>query len=101
MSWSLYIGTENPVSSHTYNLSAMWRRAGMFENASSELDGLTGAVIAERADQALVKALREREAFEALNPANGWGDYEGFVRTLADLALAAHANPDDTADWFG
>lgn len=35
----------------------------------------------------------EPDAYREMNPANGWGDYEGALRYLRDLAEACAAHP--------
>lgn len=101
MSWSLHLGDESPVDGHTYNLSAMWRLSGVVEGSTRDLDGLTGAQIAARCKPAVARAIEYPEAFRALDPENGWGDYDGFVEVLVRLWRCAAAHPRDKAEWSG
>lgn len=113
MSWSLYLEATRPdepvdevygkpVDGHTYNLSPMWRLAGVFDDSSKDLDGLPAGVIAARASAGLLKAVSYPQAFQALNPPNGWGDYDGFVEVLTRLAIAAAMAPRSAKGaWIG
>ena len=107
MSWSLYLDTPNgemrtPIDGHTYNLSAMWRLAGVFENHPiTDLHGERAATIGDRAARGLLRAVTKPAEFKALEPDNGWGDYEGFVRTLTRLAIDCAEEPEAIAHVSG
>jgi hypothetical protein len=102
MSWSLSIGAEVPVDGHTYNLTRMWRLAGVVRQTTRELDGLLASEIANRAREGLERAVELAPAFRSLNPENGWGDYDGFVEVLFGLwRAAAAAEPNTRASWSG
>ena len=75
----------------TYNLSPMLRAAGLppwesFKGAPASEAGGVFRSVAER-----LRAAPER--FEALNPPNGWGTYEGAVEALEQLAEVCAAHP--------
>ena len=106
MSWGIDI--ESPdgeiveiVDGHTYNLQPMWRLAGVFERHSSELDGIRADVLADRAACGLMRAVSSPEKFKALNPSNGWGDFDGFVEILSRTAILCATNRDGTIRWNG
>ena len=107
MSWSLHLDTPDgemrtPVDGHTYNLNPMWRLAGVFEG--HPIDGLSGeraATIGIRASKGLLRAVTKPAEFKALEPDNGWGDYEGFVRTLTRLAIDCAEEPEAIAHVSG
>jgi hypothetical protein len=86
---------------HTYNLSPMWRLAGVFEGSSSELDGMLAAEVAVLARLGLHRVDRDEAAFEALNPPNHWGDFEGFVRILTLTAETCEEHPTAIVRWNG
>jgi hypothetical protein len=65
-----YATTVEVVSGHTYNLTPMWRKAGIFET-SRDLDGRSAGMLAPILSAGLVDAVRHRSAYEELNPANG------------------------------
>lgn len=41
----------------------------------------------------LQNLLREPDRFKILNPANGWGDYDGLVRSTEECLKACQRNP--------
>jgi hypothetical protein len=74
----------------TRNLTPMLREAGLFrvEGFQGDLLGAPCSELAGIADGTLRTLEADPDRFKALNPANGWGDYEGavdFVRRLRDL----------------
>lgn len=105
MSWGIEIETPNDVveivEGHTYNLSAMWRLAGVFEGSSNELDGLRSGVLGDRAARGLLRAVTKPDEFRKLNPENGWGDFEGFIKILTRTAITCAENPDGIVRWNG
>jgi hypothetical protein len=68
----------------------MWRAAGVNlaehhgQHAGVVAHGLAAAIRALEADPA---------TFEAMNPANGWGDYTGCVDALKQLLHQYQAHP--------
>jgi len=95
-----YTTTVEVVDGHTYNLSPMWRKAGIFES-SSDLEGRNAGELAPVLAAGLLDAVRNRASYEELNPKNGWGDYEGFVRILTRFTELACAHPTGTIRWNG
>jgi hypothetical protein len=89
------------VDGHTYNLSPMWRLAGVFTASSSELEGELAASAGTRAAIGLLRAVTDPAAFRALNPPNGWGDYDGFVEVLTRFAIACADHPTGIVRWNG
>ncbi len=81
----------------TYNLTPMLRAAGfcgwqelMGQNAAESEPMLMATGRALRADPA---------RFKAMNPENGWGDYEQAIDMMEELALDARKHP--KAHWGG
>lgn len=78
---------------YTSNVAPMWRRA------MPETDGLTGMEEMNAGEAAAV--LREGiarmeadpEPYRALNPENGWGDFDSQLTALRELAHACEASP--------
>ena len=105
MSWSLHLDGaedfESPVDGHTYNLNAMWRLAGVIKDQPYELNGEMATTIGIRAAKGLLRAVTKPDEFRALNPENGWGDFEGFVEVLTRLAIACADNPESIAEFYG
>jgi len=78
----------------TSNVAPMWRLAG------ADLAAMKGKA-AKEVRVILATAVRnmlaEPEKYKALNPGNGWGDYESCVMYLAKLAImAGEVDPCDT-----
>jgi hypothetical protein len=88
------------VDGHTYNLTPMWRKAGVFDT-SRDLDGRSAGMLAPVLSAALIDAVRNRSAYEELNPANGWGDYDGFLEILTRFTQLAWEHPTGKLRWNG
>ena len=84
-----------PVSvfweNYTSNCAPMWRAAGA---DLSEMNGWKGAQVAEVVNEALEVMQANPEDFQAMNPANGWGSYDGVVLLLLNIRQAAGRFPD-------
>ena len=52
------------------------------------LDGLSGPEGAALLDRIIRGLEADPERFRALNPENGWGDYDSFVKVLTDMRNA-------------
>lgn len=74
----------------TSNLAPMWRAAGI---DLAECDGRPAAQVAEGLAGALLTLEEDPERFRAMNPPNGWGDYEGCKRFLAGILEDCRARP--------
>lgn len=80
------------IGNYTANVSPMWHKAlgGVslrdfhLVNAREAAPKLAEAVKAMQADP---------DAYRAMNPPNGWGDYDGALRYLRDLAEACAKHP--------
>jgi hypothetical protein len=87
-------GAEEPVTiaefNYTTNCARMWRHAGI------DLRECKGAPCTEAAGP-IADAVRRMEAdpdtYKAMNPENGWGDYEGAMKFLRDIADACARHP--------
>lgn len=109
MSWSADIVIQHDptyatvievVDGHTYNLSPMWRLAGVFDK-SSDLDGVRTIDLAPKLVRALVLAWENADDFRAINPPNGWGDYDGFLETLTKFTRLTLEHPRGVVRWSG
>lgn len=85
---------------HTYNLTPMWRKAGTC-SVTRDFDGRNAGQLAPILSAGLIDALRHRTEYEALNPSNGWGDYDGFVQMLTRFARLCWEHPTGTVRWSG
>ena len=81
--------------SYTYNTSPMLRAAGL---VVQDLVGQTGAVCAERIAAALTVLRADPARFQAMNPSNGWGSYDGVCKVLDEVRAACAAHPDAVMD---
>lgn len=78
--------------SPTYNLSDMWEAAGVpFDDG---IEGQTAGSILPRLEASLAELKAHPAKYKAMNPPNGWGDYEGLVEVVESAILAAKQFPD-------
>ncbi len=95
MSYEFEIGEES--FGYTYNVAPMWYACYPLKGIRA-LNGFTGTKSIP-----LLRKLREhmednKEACEAVNPENGWGDYESALLFISKLIGAALRYP--TEVWF-
>ena len=109
MSWGANIIVQHPdgystdievVNGHTYNLTPMWREAGACQ-VTRDFDGQNAGRLAPILTLALVEAIRHKAKFVALEPDNGWGDYDGFVQILTKFAQLCWEHPTGRVRWNG
>lgn len=96
-----YVTTIEVVDGHTYNLTPMWRKAGVVEGSTSDLGGLTTAEVAPCLLSALVDVWSNEADYRKLDPPNGWGDFDGFLEILTRLTRLCHAHPKGVLRWNG
>jgi hypothetical protein len=79
----------------THNLGKMANEAGLYEPLwRAKENGITTAEqLAIPLHAGLDVLLTDPLKFRKLNPSNGWGDYDGFVRFVVDLLIACRENP--------
>jgi len=65
----------------THNVTPMWGEAGVFD-ALYESNGDTAEKYLDVLYKGYVDMLNCPEIYKALNPANGWGTYEGALEFL-------------------
>lgn len=75
---------------YTYNVAPMWHMAfaGVLEKCDDGirwLNGKTGKEAHDVLDEVRLWMLRHQIQLEALNPTNGWGDYQGALKVIRDL----------------
>lgn len=87
----------------THNLAGMAREAGLYQCLWHPGDvGVTHArQLIEPLRAAIVAMLADPERFRRYNPANGWGDYEGFLAFCRRLADACEEYPDAEVEASG
>ena len=79
------------VGDYTSNVSPMWMKALGFPLA--ELDGRTACHVVGTVLQAVWRMYDNSAEYEALAPANGWGDVDGAREYLRRLAEACAKHP--------
>lgn len=82
----------------THNLGTMAGAAGIYKALwRPDENGITHAGQLVPLLEAGLTILRaEPDRFRALNPANGWGDYDGLLDFVEDYLSACRAHPDAT-----
>lgn len=101
MSYDIYLevgaGGPEPVEAfwvnYTSNCAPMWRKAMPQTDGLAGLHGLSAENAAQEIEAGLAAMDADRAAYEALNPDNGWGDFEGQREMLVKLLAACRAYP--------
>ncbi len=84
---------------YTYNVSPMFYDAlGELENGIRSLNGMTGDEGRPHLERAIMRMTDDPEKYQAMNPKNGWGDYEGALTLLSDLLEWSADYPTATFD---
>ncbi len=79
---------------YTYNVQPMTAKAGL--HSLHDLDGLTAYAAASKIAGVILRMEAVPDEYRALEPANGWGDYDGFLGRLRDLHEHLLAYPGTT-----
>jgi hypothetical protein len=83
----------------TYNLSPMLDAAGGYwELICRQSQGKLGQDILPAVDALLAELRRDPAKYQAMNPSNGWGHYEGAVEFLTSLQFAIRQHPRAVVD---
>jgi hypothetical protein len=79
----------------THNLNTMAEAAGIYQALwRPEEVGITHASqLVEPLSEGLFLLQSDPARFEVMNPSNGWGDYDGLVKFVADYLEAAKEHP--------
>ena len=83
--------TDDTSFNLTYNLSPMLWAAGM--PAWREFIGMRAGDAGPIWQAVADELRRDPDKYKAMNPANGWGDYEGAVKVISALAAACARHP--------
>jgi hypothetical protein len=94
MSLDLYLDDEW-VGNYTHNVTPMWRKAGCYE-ALYRSDGKKAKDVLPQLVDGYCAMFRDPQAYEALNPSNGWGCCETATKFLADVIEKFRAQPEAT-----
>lgn len=88
---------------YTSNVSKMWRKAlegatiGRFQVESlGDMDGITARLCVPALWHAVAAMNADPLTYQAMDPANGWGDWGGAREFLEKLAKACELHPNAT-----
>lgn len=92
MSWDIWLTTEldghdievGESFNYTHNCNGMIRDTG-FDEWPSEVDGWVSGDLARQLDLAIRKLEEDPKKYRAMNPSNGWGDYDSLLRVLRQV----------------
>ena len=82
-----------PHWNYTSNVAPMWRKAMPESDGLAGLEGMEAGEAAEHLHRGITRMESDPDAYRALNPENGWGDYEGQLEALRRLWEACVAAP--------
>jgi hypothetical protein len=77
----------------TYNLGPMWRAAGL-PFSVEEIEGKRASELVPWLEAGLAELVNNSATYKAMNPSNGWGSFEGLVKTVAEMLAAVRQYPD-------
>lgn len=101
MSYDAYLtadlGGPSPTSvgnlewNYTFNIRPMLEKAGL--PSLVHLDGVKASVAALALEAIVLRMKSCPDEYRALNPENGWGDFDSFVDKLLELHAACACAP--------
>lgn len=77
----------------TYNLAPMYYKCIDIDGGLKALNGMKCKDAAVVLNRAIDDLIENKEEYEKLNPENGWGSYEGLLKSLKNLRIACLENP--------
>ncbi|HEY9367540.1 hypothetical protein [Streptomyces sp.] len=80
------------IGNYTANVGVMWCDA-LGGKLLREFDGAPCSEAAGPLAEGVKRMEANPDHFRAMNPPNGWGDYEGALRYLRDIAEACVEHP--------
>ena len=110
MSWGLYIEVPDKdlhdpyvhiVSGCTYNLTPMWAKAIPFLQVTQDFDGLEARHVLPDLLVGMSDIIQNMDAYKALNPDNGWGDFDGFFTVYTSVLKTCAEYPGGILRWNG
>ena len=89
--------TEHGDIKYTYNVGGMYREAFKpQEGGVDQLHEMDCNEASKHLQRAIDAMKADPDKYKVMNPANGWGDYEGAMRTLNDLLVLCQEHPEGT-----
>lgn len=79
----------------THNLGKMWREAGIYDDLYNS-DGKKAGDIVESLKLGYKKMLNNPDKYKALEPDNGWGNYQNALDFLDSVIKHCEEHPDAT-----
>lgn len=79
------------IGNYTSNVAAMWNDA--LGHRLADLHGRKASDCSDALKQAVTDMRQRPGHYRAMNPSNGWGDYDGALEYLSELHLACLAHP--------
>ena len=76
----------------THNVGSMWRKAGVYEALYESHDKLASSLV-ETLEKGYKHMFENEDEYIPLNPANGWGSYEGALHFLRNFTWACKNHP--------
>lgn len=77
----------------TYNLAPMYYKCIDIDGGLKALNGMKCRDAIPVLNRAIDDLIENKEEYEKLNPENGWGSYEGLLKSLKSLRIACLENP--------
>lgn len=77
----------------TYNLAPMYYKCIDINGGLKALNGMKCKNAVPVLNRAIDDLVENKEEYEKLNPENGWGSYEGLLKSLKNLRIACLENP--------
>ena len=77
----------------TYNLAPMYYKCIDIDGGLKALNGMKCKDAIPVLNRAIDDLIENKEEYEKLNPKNGWGSYEGLLKSLKSLRIACLENP--------
>ncbi len=91
MSLDLYIADEN--FNITYNVSKMWYSVFTDDEGMVNIEGRTGKEAYYKVKMGFDSILDNYSKMVKLEPENGWGNTEGFLKFLCKVLIACKEHP--------
>lgn len=89
------VDTQHFEGNITHNLGEMAQEAGIYQCLwrHEELGITKASQVAKNLAPGFIELLRNRKKYEAFNPDNGWGDYDGLCDFCYKYIRACYDNP--------
>ena len=85
------------TNNYTHNVTPMWKLAGVYD-ALYMSEGMIAGSIVGILNEGIQRMTLDPAAYKALEPANGWGNYDGALRFLMAFRDACELNADGVVE---